>query len=209
MDYVIVKYMPLTVEYIKSYLPNIYNMFIIYGVLFIILLLDLTLRTSIKKLTFLKTNREKSKLKKKENNQTLFFINAIELMFLVAFFILSLFYGINYFNESEKLKKVQSGQTVMDWQQVSLVEIKDKITIENNKLIIDKLPNNFDYKHDTIENNRKQVFEISSSSKNNELLKLTYREYDLDQTDREYSLTVNELNKLIENQENRQKEVKY
>lgn len=208
MDYVILKYMPLTTEYIESYLPNIYNTFIIYSVLFVVLLLDLTLRIAIKNLTFFK-NREKLKLKKKENNQTLFFINAIELMFLVAFFILSLFFGITYFNELEKLKKIQSGQTVMDWQQVSLVEIKDKITIENNKLIIDKLPNNFDYKHDTIENNRKQVFEISSFSKNNELLKLTYREYDLDQPDREYSLTVNELNKLIENQENRQKEVKY
>ena len=206
MDYVILKYMPLTTEYIESYLPNIYNMFIIYGVLFIVLLLDLTLRIAIKNLTFFK-NREKLKLKKKENNQTLFFINAIELMFLVAFFILSLFYGIKYFNESEKLKKLQSGQTVMDWQQVSLVEIKDKITIENNKLIIDKLPNNFDYKHDTIENNRKQVFEISSFSKNNELLKLTYREYDLDQPDREYIITVNELKEIIENQENRKKEV--
>ena len=88
MDYVILKYMPLTTEYIESYLPNIYNMFIIYGVLFIVLLLDLTLRIAIKNLTFFK-NREKLKFKKKENNQTLFFINAIELMFLVAFFILA------------------------------------------------------------------------------------------------------------------------
>lgn len=206
MVYVILKYMPLTTEYIESYLPNIYNTFIIYSVLFVVLLLDLTLRTAIKKTDFFK-NREKLKLKKKENKQTLFFINAIELIFMFAFFILSLFYGITYFNELEKLKKVQSGQTVMDWQQVSLVEIKDKITIENNKLIIDKLPNNFDYKHDTIENNRKQVFEISSFSKNNELLKLTYREYDLDQPDREYIITVNELKEIIENQENRKKEV--
>lgn len=178
MDYVIVKHMPLTIEYIKSYLPNIYNMFIIYGVLFIILLLDLTLRTTIKKLTFFK-NREKLKLKKKENKQTIFFINAIELMFLVSFFILSLFFGINYFNESEKLKKIQSGQTVMGWQQVSLVEIKDKITIENNKLIIDKLTNNFDYKHDTIENNRKQVFEIERISNTDKVLSLTYRDPDI------------------------------
>ena len=202
MDYVILKYMPLTTEYIESYLPNIYNTFIIYSVLFVVLLLDLTLRTSIKKLAFFK-NREKLKLKKKENNQTLFFINAIELMFLIAFFILSLFYGITYFNESEKLKKIQSGQTVMDWQQVSLVEIKDKITIENNKLIIDKLPNNFDYKHDTIESNRKQVFEIERFSNTNKVLTLTYRDPDEDDPDREYSLTVNELKEIIENQENK------
>ena len=208
MDHLIVKYMPLTAEYIKSYLPNIYNMFIIYGVLFIILLLDLTLRIAIKKLIFFK-NREKLKLKKKENKQTIFFINAIELMFMFAFFILTLFYGINYFNESEKLKKIQSGQTIMGWQQVSLVEIKDKITIENNKLIIDKLPNNFDYKHDTIENNRKQVFEIERFSNTDKVLALIYTDPDIYDPVREYTLTVNELNKLIENQKNRQKEVKY
>lgn len=202
MDYVILKYMPLTTEYIESYLPNIYNTFIIYSVLFVVLLLDLTLRTSIKKLAFFK-NREKLKLKKKENNQTLFFINAIELMFLIAFFILSLFYGITYFNESEKLKKIQSGQTIMDWQQVSLVEIKDKITIENNKLIIDKLPNNFDYKHDTIENNRKQVFEIERISNTDKVLSLTYRNPDIYDPVREYTLTVDELKEIIENQENK------
>lgn len=208
MDYVILKYMPLTTEYIESYLPNIYNMFIIYGVLFIVLLLDLTLRIAIKNLTFFK-NREKLKFKKKENNQTLFFINAIELMFLVAFFILSLFYGIKYFNESEKLRKIQSGQTVIDWQQVSLVEIKDKITIENNKLIIDKLPNNFDYKHDTIESNRKQVFEIERFSNTDKVLALIYTDPDIYDPVREYTLTVNELKEIIENQENRKKEVKY
>ena len=202
MDYVILKYMPLTTEYIESYLPNIYNTFIIYSVLFVVLLLDLTLRTSIKKLAFFK-NREKLKLKKKENNQTLFFINAIELMFLIAFFILSLFYGITYFNESEKLKKIQSGQTVMDWQQVSLVEIKDKITIENNKLIIDKLPNNFDYKHDTIESNRKQVFEIERFSNTDKVLALIYTDPDIYDPVREYTLTVNELKEIIENQENK------
>lgn len=202
MDYVILKYMPLTTEYIESYLPNIYNMFIIYGVLFIVLLLDLTLRIAIKNLTFFK-NREKLKLKKKENNQTLFFINAIESMFLVAFFILSLFFGVNYFNESEKLRKIQSGQTVMDWQQVSLVEIKDKITIENNKLIIDKLPNNFDYKHDTIESNRKQVFEIERFSNTDKVLSLTYRDPDIYDPVREYTLTVDELKEIIENQENK------
>ena len=202
MDHLIVKYMPLTAEYIKSYLPNIYNMFIIYGVLFIILLLDLTLRTAIKKTDFFK-NREKLKLKKKENKQTLFFINAIELMFLVAFFILSLFFGITYFNELEKLKKIQSGETIMSWQQVSLVEIKDRITVENNKLIIDKLPNNFDYKHSTIENNRKQVFEIERISNTDKVLTLTYRDPDEDDPDREYSLTVNELKEIIENQENK------
>ena len=194
--------MPLTTEYIESYLPNIYNMFIIYGVLFIVLLLDLTLRIAIKNLTFFK-NREKLKVKKKENNQTLFFINAIELMFLIAFFILSLFYGITYFNESEKLKKIQSGQTVMDWQQVSLVEIKDKITIENNKLIIDKLPNNFDYKHDTIESNRKQVFEIERFSNTDKVLALIYTDPDIYDPVREYTLTVNELKEIIENQENK------
>ena len=202
MDYVILKYMPLTTEYIESYLPNIYNTFIIYSMLFVVLLLDLTLRIAIKNLTFFK-NREKLKLKKKENNQTLFFINAIELMFMFAFFILTLFYGINYFNESEKLKKIQSGQTIMGWQQVSLVEIKDKITIENNKLIIDKLPNNFDYKHNTIENNRKQVFEIERFSNTDKVLSLIYTDPDIDDPVREYILTVNELNKLIENQENK------
>ena len=202
MDYIILKYTPLTVEYIKSYLPNIYNMFIIYGVLFIILLLDLTLRTAIKKTDFFK-NREKLKLKKKENKQALFFINAIELMFMFAFFILSLFYGITYFNESIKLKKVQSGQTVMDWQEVSLVEIKDRITVENNKLIIDKLPNNFDYKHSTIENNRKQVFEIERISNTDKVLALTYRDPDIYDPVREYTLTVDELKEIIENQENK------
>ena len=202
MDYVILKYMPLTAEYIEAYLPDIYSTFIIYSVLFVVLLLDLTSRTSIKKLAFFK-NREKLKLKKKENKQTLFFINAIELMFLVAFFILSLFYGIKYFNESEKLRKIQSGQTVMDWQQVSLVEIKDKITIENNKLIIDKLPNNFDYKHDTIENNRKQVFEIERILNTDKVLSLTYRDPDIYDPVREYTLTVDELKEIIENQENK------
>lgn len=202
MDYVILKYMPLTTEYIESYLPNIYNTFIIYSMLFVVLLLDLTLRIAIKNLTFFK-NREKLKLKKKENNQTLFFINAIELMFMFAFFILTLFYGINYFNESEKLKKIQSGQTVMDWQQVSLVEIKDKITIENNKLIIDKLPNNFDYKHDTIESNRKQVFEIERFSNTDKVLALIYTDPDIYDPVREYTLTVNELKEIIENQENK------
>lgn len=206
MDYVILKYMPLTTEYIESYLPNIYNTFIIYSMLFVVLLLDLTLRIAIKNLTFFK-NREKLKLKKKENNQTLFFINAIELMFMFAFFILTLFYGINYFNESEKLKKIQSGQTIMGWQQVSLVEIKDKITIENNKLIIDKLPNNFDYKHDTIESNRKQVFEIERFSNTDKVLALIYTDPDIYDPVREYILTVNELKEIIENQENRKKEV--
>lgn len=202
MDYVILKYMPLTTEYIESYLPNIYNTFIIYSMLFVVLLLDLTLRIAIKNLTFFK-NREKLKLKKKENNQTLFFINAIELMFMFAFFILTLFYGINYFNESEKLKKIQSGQTIMGWQQVSLVEIKDKITIENNKLIIDKLPNNFDYKHNTIENNRKQVFEIERFSNTDKVLALIYTDPDIYDPVREYTLTVNELKEIIENQENK------
>lgn len=202
MDYVIVKYMPLTAEYIETYLPNIYNMFIIYGVLFIVLLLDLTLRIAIKNLTFFK-NREKLKLKKKENNQTLFFINAIELMFLIAFFILSLFYGIKHFNESGKLRKIQAGQIVMDWKNVSLTEIKDKITIENNKLIIDKLPNNFDYKHDTIESNRKQVFEIERISNTDKVLSLTYRDPDIYDPVREYTLTVDELKEIIENQENK------
>lgn len=202
MDYVILKYMPLTTEYIKSYLPNIYNTFIIYSVLFVVLLLELTLRIAIKKLTFFK-NREKLKHKKKENNQTLFFINAIELMFMFAFFVISLFYGITYFNESEKLKQIQSGKTVMDWQEVSLVEIKDKITIENNKLIIDKLPNNFDYKHSTIENNRKQVFEIERISNTDKVLALTYRDPDEDDPDREYIINVNELREIIEIQENK------
>lgn len=194
--------MPLTTEDLQNRLSDITNVFIMFSVFFVILLLVFIFKARNNNLTFFK-NRKKLNLKKKENNQTLFFINAIELMFLVAFFILSLFYGIKYFNESEKLKKLQSGQTVMDWQQVSLVEIKDKITIENNKLIIDKLPNNFDYKHDTIESNRKQVFEIERFSNTDKVLTLIYRDPDEDDPDREYSLTVNELKEIIENQENK------
>ena len=205
MDHLIQKYTAITVEDLQKDLSIVYNAFIMFTVFFVFLLLMFFYRETVKKLTSFK-NRKKLDLNK-ENNQDFGFFDFFKNVFMSISFIAVLCTGIAYSNGKEMLNKAQSGETVMGLKDVSLTEIKDKITIENNKLIIDKLPNNFDYKHDTIESNRKQVFEIERFSNTDKVLALIYTDPDIYDPVREYTLTVNELKEIIENQENRKKEV--
>lgn len=76
----------------------------------------------------------------------------------------------------------------------------NNLTIENNKLIIDKLPNNFDYNNSYIKKDKKQIFEIEKSSKNDKFVKLVYIYRDEDDNDIEYKITKNEFKGIQENQ---------
>mgnify|MGYP006945670757 CR=1 FL=1 len=89
-------------------------------------------------------------------------------------FVVALFSGLAYSNGKEMLAKAQSGETVMGWKDVSLIEIKDKITIDNDKLTIDKLPDNFKYKNNSFNKKEKQIFEIKSFLFTDKVLNLVY-----------------------------------
>lgn len=199
MDYLIEKYMPLTVEDIKIDLSIVYNIFIIFTVFFIVLLLEFVFKEPIKKLISFK-NRKKLNLNK-ENNQdfVLFdFLNFFRFAFMALSFIVILFSGIAYLKGKEMLKKAQSGEVVMGFKDVPLTEIKDKITIDNNKMTIDKLPDNFYYKDSTISKNEKQVFEIDNFLYSNKVLKLVHMDEDYD-LDEEYKISAKELKEIKEN----------
>lgn len=100
----------------------------------------------------------------------------------------------------EKLKKAESGETTWGWKEVPLTEIKNIITIENNKLIIEKLPSNFDYKNSYNKKDKKQIFEIKRGSKTDKFVKLVYIYKDEDDNDIEYKITKDEFKEIQENQ---------
>ena len=141
MDHLIQKYTAITVEDLQKDLSIVYNAFIMFTVFFVFLLLAFIFRETIKKLTSFK-NRKKLDLNK-DNNQDFVFFDFFKNVFMSISFIAVLCTGIAYSNGKEMLKKAQSGETVMVLKDVSLTEIKDKITIDNNKLTIDKLPDDF------------------------------------------------------------------
>ena len=198
--------MPLTTEDLQNELSEINHFFIIFSVFFVILLLVFIFKARNNNLTFFK-NREKLNINKENNQDFISFIfvefGFLRSIFMAVCFVFVLFSMSTYLETKEKLKKAESGEITWGWKEASLTELKNNITIENNKLIIDKLPNNFDYKHSTIENNRKQVFEIERISNTDKVLALTYRDPDEDDPDREYIINVNELKEIIEIQENK------
>lgn len=196
MDYLIQKYTSITVEDLQKDLSIVYNAFIMFTVFFVFLLLMFVYRETVKKLTSFK-NRKKLDLNK-DNNQDFVFFDFFKNVFMSISFIAVLCTGIAYSNGKEMLKKAQSGEVVMGFKDVSLAEIKDKITIDNNKMTIDKLPDNFYYKDSTISKNEKQVFEIDNFLYSNKVLKLVHMDekYDLDE---EYKISAKELKEIKEN----------
>lgn len=199
MDYVILKYMPLTVEELKSELSFTYNVLAIFSVLFIVCLLIFILREVI----FFKNNKKKLDLNKKDFN----FFDFFQATVMGVSLVVVIFSSFSYSNESEMLKKAQKGETIRGWKDASLFEIKDKITIYNNTLRIEELPKNFKYKNRDLNGDFPKEFEISYTSRDNKKVKLITSSSD--DLNIEYEITVEDLNKLIENQENRKKEVKY
>lgn len=196
MDYLIEKYMPLTVKDIEIDLSNIYNVFIIFIVLFIFFLLDFIFREADKKLTIFK-NRKKLNLNKEKTQDNISF-DFFKNIFMGISFVVVLFSGLAYSNGKEMLKKSQSGETVMGWKDVSLTEIKDKITIDNDKLTIDKLPDNFKYKNDSYNKKEKQVFEIKSFLFTDKVLNLVYLD-DEGEPVSKYEISAKELKEIREN----------
>ena len=196
MDYLIEKYMPLTVKDIEVDLSNIYNVFIIFIVLFIVFLLEFIFREADKKLTIFK-NRKKLNLNKEKTQDNISF-DVFKNVFMGISFVIILFSGLAYSNGKEMLKKAQSGETVMGWKAVSLTEIKDKITIDNDKLTIDNLPDNFKYKNDSYNKKEKQVFEIKSFLFTDKVLNLVYLD-DEGEPESEYKITAKELKEIREN----------
>lgn len=132
MDYLIQKYTSITVEDLQKDLSIVYNAFIMFTVFFVFLLLMFVYRETIKKLTSFK-NRKKLDLNK-DNNQDFVFFDFFKNVFMVISFIAILCTEIAYLNGKEMLKKAQSGEVVMGFKDVPLTEIKDKITIDNNKM---------------------------------------------------------------------------
>ena len=200
MDHLIQKYTAITVEDLQKDLSIVYNAFIMFTVFFVFLLLAFIFRETIKKLTFFK-NRKKLDLNK-ENNQDFSFFNVFKNIFMGISFIVILFLGLTYSIGKETLKKAQSGEVVMGLKDVPLTEIKDKITIDNNKLTIDKLPDNFYYKDSSISKNEKQEFEIKSFLFTDKVLNLVYLDED-DEPEAEYKITGEELKEIRENTKNR------
>ena len=194
MDYIILKYMPLTIDELKSDLSYSYNVIIIFSIFFVICLLSFIIR----ELIFLK-NKKKLDLNKGDFNKGDFnLFNFLQSVVMGVSFVVVLFSIFSYSDKSETFKRVKSGETVRAWKGVSLTEIKDNITIYNNKLRIEKLPKNFKYSNVYLYEDTPKEFEISYYS-NNKKVKLSLDE------DEEYIITVEDLNKLIENQENRKK----
>ena len=196
MDYLIQKYTSITVEDLQKDLSIVYNAFIMFTVFFVFLLLMSVYRETIKKLTSFK-NRKKLDLNK-DNNQDFVFFDFFKNVFMVISFIAVLCTWIAYSNGKEMLKKAQSGETVMGLKDVPLTEIKDKITIDNNKMTIDKLPDNFYYKDSTISKNEKQTFEIDRFLFSNEVLRIIHLDED-DEPDTEYKISAKELKEIREN----------
>lgn len=188
------KYMPLTVEDLQSNLSNINVFFIMFSVFSVILLLEFIFRLRNKMLNL-----------NKEGNQDFISFIFVDFGFLKSIFMMVsfvfVFFAISMHSETEeKLKKAESGETTWGWKDVSLTEIKNIITIENNKLIIDKLPSNFDYNNSYIKKDKKQTFEIERGSKTDKFVKLVYIYRDEDDNDIEYKITKNEFKEIQENQ---------
>ena len=196
MDYLIQKYTSITVEDLQKDLSIVYNAFIMFTVFFVFLLLMSVYRETIKKLTSFK-NRKKLDLNK-DNNQDFVFFDFFKNVFMSISIIAVLCTGIAYLNGKEMLKKAQSGEVVMGFKDVPLNEIKDKITIDNNKMTIDKLPDNFYYKDSTISKNEKQVFEIDRFLFSNEVLRIIHLDED-DEPEAEYKISGKELKEIREN----------
>ena len=185
--------MPLTTEDLQNSLSDINSVFIIFSVFFVILLLVLIFKIRNKKLNI-----------NKENNQDSILLVFIEFgflrsIFMVVCFVFVLFSMSTYSETKEKLKKAESREITWGWKEASLTELKNNITIENNKLIIDRLPSNFDYKNSYIKKDKKQIFEIEKGSKNDKFVKLVYIYRDEDDNDIEYKITKNEFKEIQEN----------
>ena len=194
--------MSLTTEDLQNSLSDITKFFITFSVFFVILLLVFIFKARNNNLTFFK-NRKKLNINK-ENNQDSILLVFVEFgflrsIFMIVCFVFVLFSISTYTETKEKLKKAESGEITWGWKEVPLTEIKDKITIENNKLIIDKLPSNFDYKNSYIKKDKKQFFEIERGSKNDNFVKLVYIYRDEDDNDIEYKITKNEFKEIQEN----------
>lgn len=197
------KYVPLTTEDLQNGLSEITHVFIMFSVFFVILLLVFIFKIRNNNLTFFK-NREKLNINK-ENNQDSILLVFVEFgflrsIFMVVCFVFVLFSMSTYSETKEKLKKAESGEITWGWKEASLTELKNIITIENNKLIIDKLPSNFDYNNSYIKKDKKQIFEIEKGSKNDKFVKLVYIYRDEDDNDIEYKITKNEFKGIQENQ---------
>lgn len=194
--------MPLTTEDLQNRLSDITNFFIMFSVFFVILLLVFIFKARNNNLTFFK-NRKKLNINKENNQDFVSFIfvefGFLRIISMVVYFVFVLFSISTYSETKEKLKKAESGEITWGWKNVPLTEIKDKITIENNKLIIDKLPSNFDYNNSYIKKDKKQVFEIERGSKTDKFVKLVYIYRDEDDNDIVYKITKNEFKKIREN----------
>ena len=187
MDYIILKYTPLTIDELKSDLSYSYNVIIIFSILFVICLLSFIIREII----FFK-NKKKLDLDKRDFN----LFDFLQSVVMGVSFVVVLFSIFSYSNKSETLKRVETGETVRVWKGVSLTEIKDNITIYNNKLRIEKLPKNFKYSNVFLYEDSPKEFEISYYS-NNKKEKLRLDE------DEEYRITAEELKEIQENKKNR------
>lgn len=187
MDYIILKYTPLTIDELKSDLSYSYNVIIIFSILFVICLLSFIIREII----FFK-NKKKLDLDKRDFN----LFDFLQSVVMGVSFVVVLFSIFSYSNKSETLKRVETGETVRVWKGVSLTEIKDNITIYNNKLRIEKLPKNFKYSNVFLYEDSPKEFEISYYS-NNKKAKLRLDE------DEEYTITAEELKEIQENKKNR------
>lgn len=198
MNDIISKYIPLTVEELKSELSFTYNVLAIFSVLFIVCLLSFILREVI----FFKNNKKKLDLDKRDFN----FFDFFQATVMGVSLVVVIFSSFSYSNESEMLKKAQKGGIVRGWKDASLFEIEDKITIYNNTLRIEELPKNFKYKNRDLNGDFPKEFEISYLSNDNK--KVTLSTSSSEDLNIEYEITVEDLNELIENQENRKKEVK-
>lgn len=188
------KYMPLTVEDLQSNVSNINVFFIMFSVFSVILLLEFIFRLRNKILNL-----------NKEGNQDFISFIFVDFGFLKSIFMMVsfvfVFFAISMHSETEeKLKKAESGETTWGWKEVPLTEIKNIITIENNKLIIEKLPSNFDYKNSYNKKDKKQIFEIKRGSKTDKFVKLVYIYKDEDDNDIEYKITKDEFKEIQENQ---------
>lgn len=188
------KYMPLTVEDLQSNLSNINVFFIMFSIFSVILLLEFIFRLRNKMLNL-----------NKEGNQDFISFIFVDFGFLKSIFMMVsfvfVFFAISIHSETkEKLKKAESGETTWGWKDVSLTEIKDNITIENNKLIIDKLPSNFDYTNSYIKKDKRQIFDIEKISKTDKFVKLVYTYKNEDDNYIEYKIAKNEFKEIQENQ---------
>lgn len=194
--------MPLTTEDLQNELSEINHFFIIFSVFFVILLLVFIFKARNNNLTFFK-NREKLNINKENNQDFISFIfvefGFLRSIFMAVCFVFVLFSMSTYLETKEKLKKAESGEITWGWKEASLTELKNNITIENNKLIIDRLPSNFDYKNSYIKKDKKQIFEIEKGSKNDKFVKLVYIYRDEDDNTIEYKITKNEFKEIKEN----------